>query len=128
MQPASRHSAKRDKILVCLRATKSHPSAAWISEQLRPQGISRATVYRNLAQLRARGEIVSVGVVDGFERFDACTEPHAHFICRCCGAVLDADGLSLPDTLLAQAAAQLGASADAAWLTIYGTCGDCAGL
>ena len=126
MYPASRHSAKRDEILACLRADKAQPSAATLSEKLRARGISRATVYRNLAQLRACGEIVSVGVVDGFERFDACTAPHAHFICRSCGAVIDVEDLRLPDSLCAQAADQLGAAVDAGWLTFYGTCGDCA--
>ena len=127
MNSSQRHSVKRDEILACLRKTKAHPSAAQISEQLRSRGISRATVYRNLAQLRARGEIVSVGVVDGFERFDACTKPHAHFVCRCCGAVLDVDDVSLPPSVCEQAAAQLGAAVDSAWLTFYGICGDCAG-
>ena len=128
MSITQRHSVKRDEILACLRATKAHPSAAWISDQLRKRGISRATVYRNLAQLRARGEIVSVGVVDGFERFDACTTPHAHFICRRCGAVIDVEDMPLPDSICQQAAGQLGARVDSAWLTCYGTCGDCAGL
>ena len=127
MNGFQRHSVKRAEILDCLRKTKAHPSAAQISEQLRGSGISRATVYRNLAQLRARGEIVSVGVVDGFERFDACTEPHAHFICRRCGAVLDVDDAPLPPSICEQAAAQLGAEVDSAWLTFYGICGDCAG-
>ena len=126
MGPTQRHSAKRDEILACLRATKAHPSAAWISEQLRSSGISRATVYRNLAQLRAKGEIVSVGVVDGFERFDACTEPHAHFICSRCGAVIDVADVSLPQSVCDEAARQLGAEVESAWLTLYGICGDCA--
>ncbi len=127
MNTKQRHSAKRDEILACLRETNAHPSAAWISDQLRSRGVSRATVYRNLAQLRARGEIVSVGVVDGFERFDACTKPHAHFICSRCGAVLDVDGIGLPDSLCRQAAEQLGAEVDAGWLTFTGICGECAG-
>ena len=128
MSATSRHSAKRDEVLACLRATKTHPSAAWISEQLRRRGISRATVYRNLAQLRARGEIVSVGVADGFERFDACTTPHAHFVCSSCGAVLDVEDISLPESICEQAERQLGAIVDSGWLTFYGTCGKCAGL
>ena len=125
MSITQRHSVKRDEILACLRATKAHPSVAWISDQLRKCGISRATVYRNLAQLRARGEIVSVGVVDGFERFDACTEPHAHFVCRCCGAVIDVDDLSPDPSVCEQAARQLGAEVESGWLTFYGRCADC---
>ena len=126
MSTTQRHSTKRDEILTCLRETKAHPSAAWISDRLRKQGISRATVYRTLAQLRARGEIVSVGVVDGFERFDACTKPHAHFVCTCCGAVIDVEEVSVPQSVCEQAARQLGAEVASGWLTFYGTCGDCA--
>ena len=128
MSSTQRHSAKRDEVLACLRSTKSHPSAAWISEQLRSRGVSRATVYRNLSQLRAKGKIVSVGVVDGFERFDACTEPHAHFVCRRCGAVLDVDGLSLPSAICEQAARKLDAVVESGWLTFSGICGECAGF
>ena len=127
MSITQRHSAKRDEILTCLRETKAHPSAAWISDQLRKRGISRATVYRNLAQLRARGEIVSVGVVDGFERFDACIEPHAHFICNCCGAVIDVEDISPAPTACEQAAQQIGAEVESCWLTFYGRCSGCAG-
>ena len=125
MSITQRHSVKRDEILACLRATKAHPSAAWISDQLRGHGVSRATVYRNLAQLRARGEIVSVGVVDGFERFDACTEPHAHFVCKCCGAVIDVDDLSPDSSVCEQAAQQLGVEVESGWVTFYGRCADC---
>lgn len=126
MSPVQRHSAKRDEVLACLRKTKEHPSAAWISDQLRSRGVSRATVYRNLAQLRARGEIVSVGVVDGFERFDARTEPHAHFVCSCCGAVIDVEGVSPPQEACDEAARQLGAVVEAGWVSFTGICAECA--
>jgi Fur family peroxide stress response transcriptional regulator len=39
---------------------------------------------------------MSVGVVDGEERFDGRVEPHPHFVCACCGRVMDYDEPELP--------------------------------
>ena len=88
-----RHSKKRDAILNCIRQSRIHPSAEWIYAQLKPEhpDLSLGTVYRNLALFRESGEVVCVATVRGADRLDACTEPHAHFICEQCGAVLDID-------------------------------------
>ena len=88
-----RHSRKRDAILNCIRQSRVHPSAEWIYAQLKPghPDLSLGTVYRNLALFRESGEVVCVATVRGADRLDACTEPHAHFICEQCGAVLDVD-------------------------------------
>ena len=88
-----RHSKKRDAILNCIRQSRIHPSAEWIYAQLKPEhpDLSLGTVYRNLALFRESGEVVCVATVRGADRLDACIEPHAHFICEQCGAVLDVD-------------------------------------
>lgn len=93
MATMRRHSKKRDAILSCIRNSKTHPSAEWIYTQLKPEhpDLSLGTVYRNLALFRESGEIVSVATVHGVERLDAYTEPHAHFICDQCDAVIDVD-------------------------------------
>ena len=51
--------------------------------------ISLGTVYRNLALFKQQGLIQSVATVNGPERFDANIEPHVHFICTDCDAVID---------------------------------------
>ena len=92
----ARRSVKREAMLSLLRSTDAHPGAEWVYRKLQAEfpDLSLGTVYRNLRQLEEEGLIVSVGVVDGAERFDAVTRPHAHFVCTRCGAVTD---LELPD-------------------------------
>ena len=92
--PIVRHSKKRDAILELMRGTACHPTADWVYQGIREiyPDISLGTVYRNLNQLCEERLVWRVGVVDGHERFDADTTPHAHFFCDRCGVVLD-----LPD-------------------------------
>jgi Fur family peroxide stress response transcriptional regulator len=93
-----KHSKKRDAILGVLRSTASHPGAQWVYDQLKSDipGLSLATVYRNINLFRQEGAVISVGVVDGEERFDGRVEPHPHFVCSCCGRVFDYDAPELP--------------------------------
>lgn len=127
MEHNQKHSRKRDAILECLRETDTHPTADTVFECLSrsEQEISRATVYRNLARFRAEGQVVTVANVDGFERFDATTTPHPHFICRRCRAVLDVPIAPIAPSLCTDAAKILDAEIDSAWITFYGLCSEC---
>jgi len=122
-----RSSKKRDAMLELMRTTSCHPSADWIYRHLRQRfpDLSLGTVYRNLSQLTEEGLIKSVGVVDGQERFDARMEPHAHFVCRQCGAVLD-----LPNCVheedLTPLGKRYGFTPSSYELHIYGVCQNCA--
>ncbi len=93
MQPTRKHSRKRQAILNAIRQTDEHPSAEWLYARLKPEypDLSLGTIYRNLALFKKEGVIISVGTVNGQERFDAVTQPHTHFVCTGCGAVLDLD-------------------------------------
>jgi Fur family peroxide stress response transcriptional regulator len=95
MVAGRKRSKKREAILEALRSTGSHPGAQWIYERLKPliPDLSLGTVYRNLSLFREEGRVVSVGVVNGEERFDAITRPHPHWVCEGCGKVLDLPGL-----------------------------------
>ncbi|MBR4058036.1 MAG: transcriptional repressor [Oscillospiraceae bacterium] len=127
MPAVSRHSAKRDAILSALRETTCHPSAEWVYLRLKPEhpDLSLGTVYRNLALFRRRGDICSVGTVDGQERFDANTGVHAHFICEKCSSVLDMDASLVPRESYSELTAQYGFSPRTHTLTFYGLCQDC---
>lgn len=127
MEKIRKRSRKRDAILDCICTTDVHPSAEWVYRQLKPRipDLSLGTVYRNIAMFRAEGTIVSVGVVDGLERFDGNTAPHVHFICEHCGAVLDVGEVELPSALADRAACVTGGQITACRLSFTGRCRRC---
>ncbi|MDR1900191.1 MAG: transcriptional repressor [Treponema sp.] len=121
-----KHSDKRDAILRVIRSTTSHPSAQWVYDRLKPliPDLSLATVYRNINLFRREGTVVSVGVVDGEERFDGVVKPHPHLVCSRCGRVID---LPCPESHIAQAVTVTagGFTVDYRRTVFYGLCGDC---
>ena len=95
METSKKNFRKRTAILSFLRQTKDHPSAEMVFNHLKQEipDLSLGTVYRNLSMFKAQGEIISLGTVNGVERFDGNVEPHVHFICSSCGCTYaDADG------------------------------------
>jgi len=127
MEAGMKQFKKRNAILSCLRQSAVHPSAEMVYESLHAQypDISLATVYRNLSHFKSQGLIRSLGTVDGIERFDAHTEPHVHFICTGCGAVLDLPEVELPQSLRSQAERHSNCQVEGCQLTFTGLCGDC---
>ena len=119
--PPRRKSKKRDAIYALLASTKSHPTAEWIYTQLKDEipDLSLGTVYRNLALFQEERHAICVATVRGQERYDGNVEPHAHFICRGCGAVLDIDDMELPELPVG-----IG-TIESYQLNYYGLCRDC---
>ena len=127
MERTTRYSKKREAILSALRGTKTHPSAEWVYQTLKPAhpDLSLGTVYRNLSLFRQQGVIQSVGVVNGQERFDADTSLHHHFVCERCGAVLDLSFSPQEEGWDCAVSEQYGFRAKRHELTFYGICRDC---
>ena len=127
MEKVRKHSKKRDAILECIRATRCHPTADWVYQQLKPEipDLSLGTVYRNLSMFRQQGTIASIGTVNGIERFDGNTSPHVHFICTGCDAVMDMHQLSVPSDLAQAAQSQIGGEVETCSLTFSGRCAQC---
>lgn len=127
MENPSKQFRKRNAILSCLQQTKEHPSAEALYERVRRENpdISLATVYRNLALFKEQGLIVSLGTVNGMERFDGCVEPHVHFACRQCGSVTDVPSAEVPNSISDSAAAALGCRVESAQLMLAGICKNC---
>lgn len=127
METVRKRSKKRDAILRCVQEADGHPSAEWVYHRLKPEipDLSLGTVYRNLALFKQTGQIVSLGTVQGLERFDGCTAPHAHFICTHCGRILDLPGIVLPQEAFRQAEELAGFRMEDCLLTFQGSCMEC---
>ena len=127
MEKTRKHFKKRDAILECLMSTDTHPSADMVHAMLQEEhpDISMATVYRNLALFRKQGDIISVGNVNGTERYDANTAPHIHFVCNGCDTVLDLHQIKVPDSLTEEVERLSGCRVTGCQLTFAGLCSDC---
>lgn len=127
MQKRQNFSRKREAIYQAICNTKIHPSADWVYQTLKPQypDLSLGTVYRNIAQFRKEGRIISVGVVDGQERYDADITPHSHFVCSCCGDVLDIMGDFLSEELRDQVSREYNVQVKSSEILFRGICSEC---
>ena len=121
-----KRSRQRDRILSALKGTKSHPTAAWVYDQLKPQfpDLSLGTVYRNLNILHAQGLIQVLQSGSTFDRFDADTSAHYHFICQTCGKVEDVL-IPVHRELDVKAAETIGRTVTGHRLDFFGYCPGC---
>ena len=79
----TRNTIQRQIVLQAVNQMHNHPTADAIYAVIAAQHptISKATVYRNLNQLAAQGEILRVPVPTGAD--------HYHMRCTKCGGVFD---------------------------------------
>lgn len=89
----TRNTIQKSLVLEAVQSLRTHPTSADVYAAVRKKhpNISRATVYRNLNALAARGEVLRVEVPNGADRFDFNNAPHYHARCRVCGGVFDID-------------------------------------
>ena len=127
MDASTKQFRKRNAILAYLRGTNAHPSAEMVFTDLKQQipDLSMGTVYRNLSLFKQQGLVSSVATVKGVERFDGNTDPHVHFICSQCDAVIDLMDMQVPEPLRAEAATCCGGQVADCQLSFTGICGDC---
>ncbi|MBE6577926.1 MAG: transcriptional repressor [Ruminococcaceae bacterium] len=71
----------------------NHPSAGMVYEAVQEKypSISRATVYRILAEAAEEGNIQRLKLTDANDRYDFTLTKHYHVVCRECGAVADVE-------------------------------------
>ena len=95
-----KYSRQRESIKTSLMNRTDHPTADALYLSIREEypNISLGTVYRNLKLLCDLGEITRFSCGDGSEHFDYMTEPHYHFVCRTCGAIIDLPKSMVKDT------------------------------
>jgi Fur family peroxide stress response transcriptional regulator len=91
MEKKYKRSKQRERILELLRSTERHPTASWIYDKLKSEfpDLSLGTVYRNLNILIELDLIRKIDFGATFDRYDANTSPHYHFICEKCGSITD---------------------------------------
>ena len=122
-----RNTIQKQLVLEAVAQLHNHPTAEQVYAQVvkAHPTISKATVYRNLAMFKESGTIQSIGVVGGLERYDAHVNPHAHFICTCCGKVEDLPMAALAPALLEDAGRLAEATVTGYQLQFTGLCSGC---
>ena len=86
-------SLQRIAVMEYLMTHRTHPTAEMIYCDLFPHipTLSKATIYNTLNLLVERGVVRMITIEEKCARYDACLDPHIHFRCRNCGAIVDVD-------------------------------------
>jgi Fur family ferric uptake transcriptional regulator/Fur family peroxide stress response transcriptional regulator len=125
-----RVTSQRLVINRAIRAQPQHMTAEQVLDRVSDTlpGTSLPTIYATLELLEELGLVRRLAASrNGAVMFDSRVEPHAHTLCRRCGAIADLDGAPVSDRALARAR-EAGFAADHAQLMISGLCERCAGL
>ena len=127
MEQKRKNSKKRTAILHALSSTREHPTAEMLYAALKPEipELSLGTVYRNLSVLVEDGLVSRVAHVAGQDRYDAFTHPHAHFVCKNCGSVIDVDFPEGFFPMLSYVSEETGGIAESCSLSFNGICMCC---
>lgn len=130
MEQKLKKSRQRDAIIAFLMTRKDHPTADIIYENVRKEipNISLGTVYRNLALLTERGEILKLSFDSASDRYDATTTPHYHFRCRTCGSVCDLEIEEDFNEILDRAGQNFNGRIEGQTIFFFGTCPNCLNL
>ena len=125
---ASHHRVTSQRLVIYreLHARKQHVTADQLLDAVSPAlpGIAIPTVYATLVLLEELGLVRRVATGTGAVLFDSHVDPHAHTVCRSCGALADLDGPGAPPEAL-QSAADAGFTPDHAQVLIWGLCASC---
>lgn len=121
-----RLTPQRQAVLDVVRASKNHPTAMEVLEQVRarqPQ-IAYSTVYTALTALVEAGLLMELRIAGHPARYDARTEAHHHALCTRCGRIVEAE-LALTHEQWRQLARQTGYRVEDVHIEIYGLCPEC---
>lgn len=91
MEKTKRNTIQKEIVFDVFQSLHNHPSAGMVYEAVHEKypGISRATVYRLLAEAADEGKVLRLKLQDANDRFDVTLGTHYHIVCRECGAVAD---------------------------------------
>lgn len=122
-----RVTPQRLALLRLLAASKDHPSAAHLHEQLQEHHptLSLATVYKTLSRMKEMGEVLELEFSHGDNRYDGNEpSPHPHLICIKCRKIIDPEVSSFHD-VAQEMAGNTGFRILRHRLDFYGICPDC---
>jgi Fe2+ or Zn2+ uptake regulation protein len=122
-----RVTSQRLVIHRAIRRVEQHLTAEQVLEAVADSlpGTSLPTIYATLELLEDLGLVRRVYAGSGAALFDSRTAPHAHAICRHCGAITDLATPVPPGPALA-AARRAGFHGEYAQLVVWGACPACA--
>ena len=105
----------------------NHPSAGMVYEAVREKypNISRATVYRLLAEAADEGKVRRLKLTDGNDRYDITMKKHFHVVCRMCGHVADVETEVDDVSITEKAAGHEGFLLEGCKLEFIGICERC---
>ncbi len=105
----------------------NHPSAGMVYEAVQEKfpGISKATVYRLLAEFAEEGKIQRLKLTEANDRYDITLGKHYHVVCRCCGAVADVEATNWDTELTTDAKGCEGFSIEDCHVEFVGVCKSC---
>ena len=126
---AKRNTIQKSIVSEVFDGMTNHPSAGMVYEAVheRYPGISRATVYRILAEAAEAGDIQRLKLRDVNDRFDFTVRAHHHVTCKRCGHVADVSLEIDGDTILHSAEACEGFLVNDCHLEFFGLCEACQG-
>jgi len=117
-------SLQRIAILEYLRTHFTHPTVDEIYEALSPSmpTLSKTTIYNTLRNFSQAGLALSLRLDEKTVHYDGDTTPHAHFICKDCGKIID---VAIKNTRLIQIPTLNGAEVQTVEISYYGQCNSC---
>lgn len=120
---------QRLAIYNALRRTDIHPNAETIFKAIEEENptMSLATVYKTLDSLKNSKLLVEINAGDGSSHYDACVEPHNHFVCRKCNSIIDIFCDNIP-ALEKSVKADFDCEIDYTQVLFFGTCPKCKAL
>ncbi len=118
-----RQSKQRDAIYANLSSRYDHPTAEELYDSVKETvpNLSLATVYRNLKQLAAAGQ-VRILHAETAEHFDADVSLHYHLYCYSCNRIYDYPVPSIPEV---EKILEQDPNLDSYDLTFNGICSQC---
>ena len=95
-----RNTIQQQLILNAVKELDMHATAEQVHDHIvkANPSISKATVYRNLAQMASDGALLNAGNANGATHYDHNVHKHYHFFCSRCKKVIDVQG-DFPDIL-----------------------------